>query len=434
MKTFFLGLILLVLLFPTDTFAASKKAVRPIAFPTAEGWGKYSWGGRGGKVIKVINLNDHGPGSLRDAIEQKGARTIVFDIDGTISLETPLRITNDSVTIAGQTAPGDGICLKDCPLSISASNVIVRYIRVRVGDKYPHDYDSVTGGGYNQHDVIVDHVSASWSIDECFSIYKTSNLTVQWCMASQSLAKSHHTKGSHGFGGIWGGKNATWHHNLLADNTSRNPRFSSVENTKNVDFRNNLVWNYGFKAAYGGGRYGEINFVGNYYKPGPASLRPHLLDVAEDSSSFYFLFHNVVEGCDSITNDNVKGVGGPNPLACLVGHPFEYEPIHEQTPKEMYQLVLAKVGCSKKRDSYDQTIIQEVRTGKPAFSANGIINSQTEAGGWPKLKQGKVKKDSDGDGMPDEWEKRHNLNPFVADGNLYTLSQEYTNIEEYMNE
>lgn len=410
------------------------KSEKQLAFPSAEGWGKYSWGGRCGKVIKVTNLNDHGPGSLRYAVEQSGARVVMFNVDGTIALETPLRITYDSITIAGQTAPGDGICLKDCHLSIGASNVIVRYIRVRTGDKYPHDYDAVTGGGYDQHDVIVDHVSASWSIDECMSLYKTSNLTVQWCMVSQSLAKSHHTKGAHGFGGIWGGRNATWHHNLLADNTSRNPRFASVENTKNVDYRNNVVWNYGFKAAYGGGRYGEINFVGNYYKPGPASsIGPHLLDVAEDGKGLYFVSGNIVEGCDSINADNWKGVGGHDSFKCMVRHPFEFMPVREQLPVDMYRIVLDSVGCSFKRDSYDRAIIREVRTGKPVFSATGIINSQTETGGWPVLNKGKVPKDFDGDGMPDEWERKHRLNPMVADGCDYSLSSEYTNLEMYIN-
>ena len=432
MTKFYLVLIFVASILSVHVCASSKRANCLIAFPTAEGWGKYSCGGRGGKVIKVTNLNDHGLGSLRYAIDYKGARIVVFDVDGTISLETPLRITNDSITIAGQTAPGDGICLKDCPLSINASNVIIRYIRVRVGDKYPHDYDSVTGGGYGQHDVIVDHVSASWSIDECFSLYKTSNLTVQWCMISQSLAKSHHTKGAHGFGGIWGGKNATWHHNLLADNTSRNPRFSSVANTKNVDFRNNVVWNYGFKAAYGGGEYGEINFVGNYYKPGPASIRPHLLDVSEDGTSLYFISGNVIEKCDSITTDNWKGVGGPNPMSSFVGHPFEYEPIKEQMPMNMYDMVLEQVGCSQNRDSYDCSIIKEVRTGKPAFSPNGIINSQTEVGGWPKLKIGKAKKDSDNDGMPDSFEDKYGLDKNNPNDASQIAENGYANIENYI--
>ena len=424
----------LLLLVVNGTGAVSKSSDQhPLAFPSAEGWGKYSWGGRGGRIIKVTNLLDHGPGSLREAVEQTGARIVIFEVSGNIALKTPLHIINDSITIAGQSAPGDGICLKDCPLSISASNVIIRYIRVRLGDKYSHDYDALTGGKYGQHDVIIDHVSTSWSIDECFSLYKISNLTVQWCLISHSLSKSHHTKGAHGFGGIWGGYNATWHHNLMANNSSRNPRFSSVENTKNIDYRNNMVWNYGYKAAYGGGRYGEINFVGNYYKPGPASTYPHLLDVADDGTGLYYVEGNFVEGCDAINSDNSRGVGGKNVTECLVGHPFEFMPINEHLVENLPSVILEQVGCSHRRDSYDQAVIHEVMTGKTTFGVNGIVNSQQDVGGWPELKQRYILPDSDNDGIPDFWEEARGLNINVPDANLYSLSTDYTNIEMYLN-
>lgn len=408
----------------------------PLAFPTAEGWGRHSWGGRGGRVLHVTNLDDDGPGSLRDAVNQSGARTIVFDVDGTIRLKTPLRVINDSITIAGQTAPGDGICLRDCPLSITASDVIIRYIRVRVGDRYAHDYDAVTGGAYGQHDVIIDHVSASWSIDECLSLYKTTNLTVQWCLVSHSLSHSRHTKGHHGFGGIWGGNGATWHHNLLADHTSRNPRFSSVEGTKNVDYRNNLVWNYGFKAAYGGGRYGEINFVANYYKPGPASIGPHLLDVADDGTGLYYVTDNIVEGCDSISRDNSLGVGGKSravALSCLIGHPFQHIAITQHAARDLPSVILPHVGCSHRRDSYDSRVVVEVTEGRPAFTPTGIINTPSEAGGWPQLATAIPPADTDRDGMPDTWELSHGLNPSHPDGHLHTLHPQYTNLEIYIN-
>ena len=224
-----------------------------IAFPGAEGYGKWTTGGRGGRVLTVTNLNDSGEGSFRDAVEQMGPRIVVFAVDGTIELKSPLRVNNDSITIAGQSAPGDGICLKDYPLVVNASNVIIRYIRVRVGDLNNLDSDGLGGGRYGQKNVILDHLSVSWSIDECLSIYKTENLTVQWCLVTHSLNTSVHTKGSHGFGGIWGGYKATFHHNLLANHASRNPRFASVDGTKWVDYRNNVVYNWGFKTAYGGG-------------------------------------------------------------------------------------------------------------------------------------------------------------------------------------
>ena len=174
--------------------AVSCIQAQQIAFPGAEGYGKWTTGGRGGRVLTVTNLNDSGEGSFRDAVEQMGPRIVVFAVDGTIELKSPLRVNNDSITIAGQSAPGDGICLKDYPLVVNASNVIIRYIRVRVGDLNNLDSDGLGGGRYGQKNVILDHLSVSWSIDECLSIYKTENLTVQWCLVTHSLNTSVHTK------------------------------------------------------------------------------------------------------------------------------------------------------------------------------------------------------------------------------------------------
>ncbi len=433
-----------------------------IAFPGAEGYGKWTVGGRGGRVLTVTNLKDSGEGSFRDAVEQTGARIVVFAVDGTIGLKSPLRINNDSITIAGQSAPGDGICLKDYPLVVNASNVIIRYIRVRVGDRYRLDSDGVGGGRYGQKNVILDHLSVSWSIDECLSIYKTENLTVQWCLVAHSLNTSVHTKGSHGFGGIWGGYKATFHHNLLANHASRNPRFSSVDGTKWVDYRNNVVYNWGFKTAYGGGHHAEINMVDNYYKPGPASQHHRLLDVAEDGTGRYYVAGNVMAGDDAVTRDNHSAItdcagkcyipgrksAGPDSgispeaipsqgeecASCLVDSPFPSEPIHEDTPAVAYQRILESVGCSFSRDSYDREVLRQVKEGIGTFGTNGIINSQEEVGGWPVLKAGKALKDSDGDGMPDVWESKHGLNPKSAsDASAYTLDGNYTNIEVYLN-
>lgn len=450
------------LLFTIGLLLATCMQAQQIAFPDAEGYGKWTTGGRGGRVLTVTNLNDSGPGSFRDAIEQKGPRIVVFAVDGTIELKSPIRINNDSITIAGQSAPGDGICLKDYPLVINASNVIVRYIRVRVGDRHRLDSDGLGGGRYGQKNVILDHLSVSWSIDECLSIYKTENLTVQWCLVAHSLNTSVHTKGSHGFGGIWGGYKATFHHNLLANHASRNPRFASVDGTKWVDYRNNVVYNWGFKTAYGGGHHAEINMVNNYYKPGPASQHHRLLDVAADGTGRYYVAGNVMEGDEAVTLDNRSGItdcagkcyisgrksagpdSGISPEAiptpgeecssCLVDSFFPYEPIDEDSPAVAYQRVLASVGCSFSRDTYDHEVLRQVKEGVGTFGKDGIINSQEDVGGWPILKTGKALTDSDGDGMPDAWERQHGLNPKDAsDASAYILDKNYTNIEVYLN-
>lgn len=415
----------------TAFFATSEN----LAFPGAEGYGKYTTGGRGGKVYIITNLNDSGPGSLREAIESKGARTIVFEVDGNIELLSPLRINNDSLTIAGQSAPGHGICIKDYPLVVNASNVIIRHIRVRVGDKHKSDADALGGGRYGQKNVILDHISVSWSIDECLSIYKTENLTVQWCLVTHSLRKSVHTKGNHGFGGIWGGNKATFHHNLLANHSSRNPRFSSVEGTKMVDHRNNVIYNWGFKSAYGGGQHGEINLVKNYYKPGPATTNPNtLLDVSDDGTGRYFVDGNYLEGNKEISSSNWKGVGGKNPKGAKVDKPFSFEKIKEDNPKQAYKKVLKKVGCSFNRDKYDIDVINQVKHGKGNFGEKGIIDNPEQVGGWPDLKKGTKRADSDRDGIPDNWEISKKLNPNDrADNAFFTLNKNYTNLEVYLN-
>lgn len=449
-----------ILLLLPFLLSAALRAQIP-AFPGAEGYGKYTWGGRGGKVYVVTNLHDSGPGSLREAVEAEGTRTVLFAVDGTIELQSPLRINHDSITIAGQSAPGEGICLKDCPLTINASEVIVRYLRVRVGDRYRHDSDALGGGRYGQRNVILDHLSVSWSIDECLSIYKTENLTVQWCLVTHSLNHSLHTKGNHGFGGIWGGYKATFHHNLLANHASRNPRFASVDGTKWVDFRNNVVYNWGFKSAYGGGHHAEINFVGNYYKPGPASQHHRLLDVADDGTGRYYVHGNTMVGDAAVTRDNRLGVNdkpgrpyipdakalrqrqgiaseaiplpGEATASCLVDTPFPSAPMPQESPTKAYRRVLKEVGCNHRRDSYDREVLRQVRKGLGTFGTNGIINSPAEVGGWPNLQTGTPAVDSDGDGMPDEWERRHGLNPRAADDAVYTLSSTYTNLEVYIN-
>ena len=411
----------------------------------------------------VTNLNDSGKGSLREAVEAEGKRIVTFAIDGIIHLEKPLRINNDDITIAGQTAPGGGICIMDYPLSISASNVIVRYLRVRVGDKHKADADGLSGGRYGQKNVIIDHCSVSWSIDECLSIYKTENLTVQWCLVAHSLTKSLHTKGSHGFGGIWGGYKASFHHNLLANHSSRNPRFSSVDGTKWVDCRNNVIYNWGFKTAYGGGQHGEINLVNNYYKPGPASQHHRLLDVAEDGTGRYYVAGNVMEGDADVTQNNYhsavndragkkyiriekqiaksRGISpeaipteGEETSTCLVAEPFPYTKIPDESAEESYDKVQKYVGCSFERDDYDKEIIRQMLAGTGEYGNNGLIDtpSEVKVSVLPKIAK-RAEKDSDHDGMPDKWEKTHGLNPHdSSDASCFTLSSDYCNIEMYI--
>ena len=280
------------------------------AFPGAEGYGRNTTGGRGGDVYIVTNLNDSGPGSLREAVKAKGPRTVVFQVSGTIKLESDLKIENDHITIAGQTAPGDGICLRDHQVVVKADEVIIRYMRFRLGDETGVDTDAIWGRYYRN--IIIDHCSASWSVDEAMSFYGNENMTVQWCLVSESLYMSNHPKGAHGYGGIWGGINTTFHHNLLAHHSSRNPRFSGGETTPcdNVDFRNNVIYNWGFNSAYGG-EGGAINMVANYFKAGPAtksSVRNRIVQISDQNGKWY-IEDNYVDGYPAITADNWAGGG-----------------------------------------------------------------------------------------------------------------------------
>ncbi len=438
------------------------------AFPGAEGFGRFTSGGRGGDVYIVTSLADQlehsEKGTLRWAIRKKGPRTVIFAVSGTIALKAPLKVNNGDLTIAGQTAPGDGICLKNYTFTISADNVIVRYMRFRCGDEALQSsaQDAMNGKGYEN--IIIDHCSMSWSIDETGSFYDNKNFTMQWCILSESLYNSGHEKGPHGYGGIWGGAGASFHHNLLAHHTSRLPRFngarfSTKPETELVDYRNNVIFNWGFQSCYGGEE-GRQNMVNNYYKVGPAAkkgkLQYRILSLTQEffnpqinpdtlGAGWFYIDGNDVAGFPEATADNWKyGVQKATPgqkAKSKVDKPFPFAPVTTQSAEDAYRLVLEQAGAVKpKRDAIDQRIVNEVKTGICKFgdswgAHSGIIDTQKSVGGWPELKSAPVPKDSDVDGMPDDWETRHGLDPDNPDDrNLDNNNDGYTNLEEYLNE
>ncbi len=417
---------------------------RAPAFPGAEGFGKYTMGGRGGRVHEVTNLNDSGPGSLRDACDAKGPRIVVFRVSGTIPLKSRLRIRNPYITIAGQTAPGDGICVKGYQTEFEADHVIIRYVRFRLGDENRQESDSF--GGQGQY-AMIDHCSASWSVDETFSINKASNLTAQWCMITESLYDSLHKKGKHGYGGLWGGPGGSWHHNILAHHSSRNPRASGNKESGLMDFRNNVIYNWGFNSSYGGEGWPR-NWINNYYKYGPATGENvrHRIFIQQDPRSQAYTKGNFVWGFPEISADNWKGGidfqtdRGASEATLRVDQPFVVAPVRTQEAPEAYELVLKHAGASLVRDAVDARIIEEIRTGTAQFGetfaggGKGIINSQKAVGGWPTLKSLTPPTDSDHDGMPDDWERDHGLDPqSAADGSQDRDGDGYTNGEEYLN-
>lgn len=419
-------------------------SLQTLAFPGAEGFGKYVTGGRGGKVYIVSNLNDSGPGSLRDAAEKKEPRIILFSISGTIQLKSQLDIKSGNLTIAGQSAPGDGICIRDYSVRVNADNVIIRYMRFRMGDETKFQNDAIYG--MRHKNIIIDHCSMSWSTDECASFYDNENFTMQWCIIAESLNASVHEKGEHGYGGIWGGMGATFHHNLLADHNSRNPRFCGARYHKQpareiVDFRNNVIFNWGINSSYAGER-GNHNMINNFYKPGPATPKSKINRIVNPWSPFgkFYVDGNTMYGDPKVTTNNWNGGvqfdkrDGTDSV--FLNKAVIVAPVETQSPGEAYDAVLKKAGASLKRDAVDTRVVNEVSSGKALYGRdkNGIIDSQVDVGGWPELKSTPAATDSDQDGMPDAWEHAHKLSPNNAsDAASYTLDKNYTNIEVYLN-
>ncbi len=444
------------------------------AFPGADGAGKYVTGGAGGAVYTVTSLKDDGSeGTLRWAVRKKGPRTIVFAVSGIIELTEPLKINNGDLTIAGQTAPGDGICLKNYTLGISADNVIIRFIRSRMGADIRQKGDDAMNGFHGHRGILIDHCSMSWSTDECATFYNNSNLTLQWCLISESLVHSIHEKGAHGYGGIWGGSPATFHHNLLAHHTNRTPRlcgsrFNGKPEEERVELFNNVIYNFGSDGAYAG-EGGSYNFLNNYYKPGPytatkSSYKRFFTAYEDDGKNenvkgthgvFYLAGNYMDPTCPALdekkrkaimrlNKDNAAGFVIKNDFApaseVLASQPFTIaEHTTLQPAWDAYESVLRHAGASLRRDKQDTRIVGEVRAGTYTYEGShgstlGMIDQPSDVGGWETYRQTDAPLDTDGDGMPDDWERGHGLNPSDAtDGAVYRLSPSYTNLEVYLN-
>ena len=469
-------------------------SAQALAFPGAEGFGRFTTGGRGGVVYYVTDTTDNATkptiGSLRYGITKlTGPRTILFKVSGTIDLRAALVISNGDITIAGQSAPGDGICLKGYTFRINASNVIIRYIRSRLGDVNAYIDDAMDANGtypvVSFSNIIVDHCSMSWSIDETGTFYDIKNFTLQWCILSESLYTSVDPKGDHGYGGIWGGQGATFHHNLLAHHSSRNPRFCGSRYTGDslneiVDMRNNVIYNWGNINSSYGGEGGNYNMINNYYKSGPATRGSHTVSstsnlrnrICNYTSYFctkdafiypdtvyggkFYLSGNYVDGFPDVTSDNwtkgmqpdsywnVKALMARNKLTS----PLTVAPVNTQSAVDAYSSVLENVGANlPKRDTVDRRIIRETQTGTATYEGkgyaaitsvgvshpSGIIDSQNDVGAWPVLNSATPPIDTDADGMPDDWELLHGLNPKNAVDRNTLDSAGYTMLENYLN-
>ena len=458
-KIYTLGMAVCTMLFSLGNLTAQViENTTPVAFPGAEGHGRFVTGGRGGRIIYVTNLNNSGAGSFRDAVEtQSGARTVVFAVSGTIELLSTVTIRNGNLTIAGQTAPGDGITLKNHTVQVRANNLIIRFLRFRMGDEKATENDAIWGR--EQQDIILDHCTMSWATDEASSFYDNSNFTMQWCILSESLRNSVHDKGKHGYMGIWGGKKASFHHNLMAHHDSRVARFcgsrySNLPDQELVDFRNNVLFNWGGNNGYAG-EGGSYNMVNNYYKPGPASSnRGRIFQPYPDNGgneqpagvwgTFYVNGNHNTEYA-SVNSDNWVGIhpkdsSKPKPKVELRSDvEFDKGQITTHSAQEAYEAVLGYAGASLVRDAVDARVVHETREGTYTYtgsngSTNGLIDSQADVGGWPVLESLAAPADADADGMPDAWETAFGLDPNnAADGNAYTLSTMFTNVEVYLN-
>jgi hypothetical protein len=411
-----------------------RAAVR--AFRGAEGYGAWARGGRGGDVFRVTSLADAGPGSLREGIETAdGPRTIVFAVGGTIDLERDLSVRRPFLTIAGQTAPGDGITLRGRSLVIQGTHdVVVRYLRCRPGDVHGSDFQGDSLTVTRCRDVIVDHVSASWSVDETLSVTHSTDVTVQWCLISESLHDSVHDKGPHGMGSLmaltYEGR-MTWHHDLWAFHNNRLPRPGSLAEADFpdqpgllLDLRLNVIHDWGGRhAGYTNGSSDVVrmNYVGN------TLTDPQGRAVAFHAGSRDTRIHQR----DNRVNGEDPGWGAFSGRPTREAEPFAVAPewaVREEDPVQAAERVLAGAGASLVRDACDRRVVEAVRAGE-----GGIIDSQDEVGGWPDLEPGQAPADGDGDGMPDSWERGQGFDPAdPADRNADHDGDGWTNLEEYL--
>jgi hypothetical protein len=451
-----------------------------VAFPGAEGGGAYTFGGRGGKVIVVTSLEDRGPGTFREACETGGARIVVFNVAGIIRLKTPVIIRAPYITIEGQSAPGDGVCIAGESVWLNTHDVIVRFMRFRRGETNVGRRDDAIGGN-PVGNIMIDHVSASWGLDENMSMYRhmyndstgtqeqklgTVNITIQNSIFSESLDTYNHA-----FGSTLGGENCTFMRNMWANNTGRNP---SVGWNGTFNFVNNVVFNWMHRSSDGGDYRAMYNFINNYFKPGPVTTKEgpvgHRILKPESGRSKLktkvygraYVSGNIMEGYPEITKNNWAGGvqveemkdAGEYTDFIKVNEPLPMPKLTIVSATEAYGYVVKNAGAIlPKRDAVDVRIAEQVRTGKITYKENvplpatqfehrklpidsykmGIITDPIQVGGYPEYK-GTPYKDSDNDGMPDEYEIKHGLNPqHAADASQYKTKGGYTNIEVYLN-
>ena len=486
MKTIFSSLLLLC----TVSLGAFAQTDTAPAFPGAEGFARYTTtGGRGGNIVHVTNLNDSGTGSLRAAVNSTSKKIIVFDVSGVIELKSDLVIKSNT-TILGQTAPGEGITLRYYTVRPNGDNIIIRFLRIRRGQEKDVNEGADATWTRNYKNIILDHCSFSWSIDEIASFYDNRDFTMQWCTLSEALTNAGHGKGAHGYGGIWGGKGASFHHNFLSNMDNRVPRFNGArygwtgyDTTKypntvqaeRVDFRNCVMFNWGNGGCYGGPGGGYINMVNNYYKSGPATKTKNRVTQCtlsasgnSDSShpelyglySRYYINGNYVNGyganydwkgvvtdngsytCTDTNNFYGEGAGATISIKLTEETPMADVTTH--TAEAAFDKVLAYAGASLVRDMADERYMEEARTGKVQYKGSvtgkyGLLDVVADQGDYYIRTQGEthpVGFDSDNDGIPDAWEIANGLNPNnAADAKTYTLDAKgfYTNIEVYAN-